>query len=97
MAHTKAGGSTKLGRDSVSKRLGVKIHDGEKAEPGQIIIRQRGTRYLPGRNVGRGGDDTLFALKTGVVRYSEKTKTKFDGSRRKATVVTVKQSEVAAK
>jgi len=89
MAHTKAGGSTKLGRDSISKRLGIKIHDGQKAEPGQIILRQRGTRYLPGRNVGRGGDDTLFAMKSGLVRYSEKTKTKFDGSRRRATVVAV--------
>ncbi len=89
MAHTKAGGSTKLGRDSISKRLGVKIHDGQKAEPGQIIIRQHGTHYVPGRNVGRGGDDTLFALATGTVKYSSKMKTKFDGSRRTSTIVTV--------
>lgn len=89
MAHTKAGGSTKLGRDSVAKRLGVKIHDGARADVGQIILRQRGTRYLPGRNVGRGGDDTLFAMKGGVVKFGTKTKTKFDGSRRRATVVTV--------
>lgn len=89
MAHTKAGGSTKLGRDSVAKRLGIKIHDGQRAEVGQIILRQRGTRYLPGRNVGRAGDDTLFAMTGGVVRFSTKTKTKFDGSRRTATLVMV--------
>ena len=90
MAHTKAGGSTKLGRDSVAKRLGVKIHDGVKTGVGQIIIRQHGTHYIAGANVGRGGDDTLFALKEGVVRFSTKTKTKFDGSRRTATVVAVR-------
>lgn len=91
MAHTKSGGSTKLGRDSRSKRLGVKIHDGEPALVGQIIIRQRGTRYLPGPNVGRAQDDTLFALKDGQVRFSAKTKARFDGSSRKATVVAVQQ------
>lgn len=90
MAHTKAGGSTKLGRDSVAKRLGVKIHDGEPANAGQIILRQRGTRYLPGMNVGRAGDDTLYARSRGTVRFSTKTKTKFDGSRRRATLVAVK-------
>lgn len=89
MAHTKAGGSTKLGRDSVAKRLGVKIHDGEKIASGQIILRQRGTRYLPGKNVRRAGDDTLYAATAGLVKFSEKTKTKFDGSRRRATVVAV--------
>ena len=89
MAHTKAGGSTKLGRDSRAKRLGVKIQDNQKVTVGQIIIHQRGSKYLAGENVGRGGDDTLFALKNGLVRYSTKIKTKFDGSRRTATVVTV--------
>lgn len=89
MAHTKAIGSTKLGRDSISKRLGVKVQDGQKISVGQIIIRQRGTRYLPGKNVTRGGDDTLFASKNGVVKFLSKTKTKFDGSTRKAKLVNV--------
>ena len=90
MAHTKSGGSTKLGRESAAKRLGVKIQDGEPVRPGQIIIRQRGSKYLAGKNVLRGGDDTLYAHVSGTVRYSSKLKTKFDGNRRRATVVTVK-------
>lgn len=90
MAHTKSGGSTKLGRDSRAKRLGVKIHDGGRVLAGQIIIRQRGTKYVPGLNVGRAEDDTLFALKDGKVFFSEKTKRRFDGSVRKATVVAVR-------
>lgn len=89
MAHTKAIGSTKLGRDSISKRLGIKINHGQKAMVGQIIVRQRGTRYLPGENVLRAGDDTLYAGKNGVVKFIAKTKTKFDGSRRYATKVSV--------
>ncbi|MFH0890572.1 MAG: 50S ribosomal protein L27 [Candidatus Liptonbacteria bacterium] len=89
MAHTKSGGSTKLGRDSKAKRLGVKIHDGGKAKIGQIIIRQRGTHYIPGQNVGRGEDDTLFALKDGIVRFYEKTKKNFNRTTRKATLVTL--------
>jgi large subunit ribosomal protein L27 len=90
MAHTKAGGSTKLGRESRSKRLGVKVQDGQPIAIGQIIIRQRGTKYLPGANVGRGQDDTLFALKNGFVKFSTTTKRKFDGLRRIATVVAVR-------
>jgi large subunit ribosomal protein L27 len=89
MAHTKALGSTKLGRDSRAKRLGVKIQDGQKAMVGQIIVRQRGTHYLPGKNVKLGGDDTIFAMKNGVVKFSTTTKKKFDGNRRVATVVAV--------
>ena len=89
MAHTKAGGSTKLGRESRAQRLGVKLQDGHKVMPGQIIIRQRGTKYLPGENVLRGGDDTLYAKKGGMVKFSTKNKIKFDGSRRTATVVAV--------
>jgi large subunit ribosomal protein L27 len=89
MAHTQSGGSTKLGRDSRSKRLGVKIQDGEKVLTGQIIIRQRGTKYLPGKNIGRGGDDTLFALCDGVIKFSSKIKQRFDGKSRRATVVNV--------
>lgn len=90
MAHTKSGGSTKLGRDSQAKRLGVKVQHHQPVAAGQIIIRQRGTKYLPGPNVGRGGDDTLFALAAGKVVFSQKIKRRFDGSRRRATVVAVK-------
>ena len=90
MAHTKSGGSTKLGRDSAAKRLGVKIQDGEKASAGQIIIRQRGSKYIEGENVLRGGDDTLYAGKGGTVKFSDKKKTRFDGSIRYAKVVSVK-------
>jgi large subunit ribosomal protein L27 len=89
MAHTKSGGSTKLGRESRSKRLGVKLNHGQKANAGQIIIRQRGTKYLPGKNVKRAGDDTLYAMKTGTVEFKRTKKTKFDGNRRYATMVMV--------
>ena len=89
MAHTKAIGSTKLGRDSIAKRLGIKIQDGSKVFVGQIIVRQRGTKYLPGSNVRQGGDDTIYAMKNGVVKFTRKTKTKFDRSRYKATMVGV--------
>ena len=89
MAHTKALGSTKLGRDSISKRLGVKLQNGQRVLAGQIIIRQRGTKYVPGRNVLRAGDDTLYAKTGGTVKFFAKMKTLFDGSRRKATFVAV--------
>jgi large subunit ribosomal protein L27 len=89
MAHTKSGGSTKLGRDSIAKRLGVKRQEGQRVSVGQILIRQRGTKYLPGKNVKRGGDDTLYALKEGIVKFTVKTKTNFDGSKRKVTCVNV--------
>jgi large subunit ribosomal protein L27 len=89
MAHTKAIGSTKLGRDSVAKRLGVKLQDGQKVMIGQIIVRQRGTKYTPGTNVIRADDDTLFAGINGTVKFSTKMKSHFDGSRRKATFVQV--------
>lgn len=69
MATSKTGGSTQNGRDSVSKRLGVKLYDGQKVNGGEIIVRQRGTRLHPAKNVGRGGDDTLFALTSGTVKF----------------------------
>lgn len=90
MASTKAKGSTKLGRDSESKRLGVKIADGQLAKVGEIIIRQRGTHYIPGLNVKRAGDDTLYAMKTGRVSFATKKKTRFDGAWRMAKVVNIK-------
>lgn len=69
MSKTKGGGSTRNGRDSQSKRLGVKASDGTLVRAGAIIVRQRGTRVHPGSNVGRGGDDTLFATADGTVRF----------------------------
>ena len=89
MAHTKSGGSTKLGRESASQRLGVKIQDGMPISAGQIIIRQRGTKYTPGLNVRKGADDTLYASINGKVKFYSKMKTRFDGSSRKATFVKV--------
>ena len=69
MAHKKGQGSVRNGRDSHSQRLGIKVYGGQSVGAGGIIVRQRGTRYLPGRNVGRGRDDTLFALTDGVVLF----------------------------
>ncbi len=89
MAHTKAGGSTRLGRDSESKRLGVKRQDGQAVNAGEVLIRQRGTKYLPGLNVGRGADDTLYALKAGVIKFLSKKKTRFDRNQRYVKIVTV--------
>lgn len=71
MAHKKGGGSSKNGRDSESKRLGVKIYGGQAVKAGNIIVRQRGTKYHPGRNMGMGKDHTLFALTDGVVAFSK--------------------------
>ena len=73
MAHKKAGGSSRNGRDSESKRLGVKLFGGQKVNAGGIIIRQRGTRFHPGYNVGCGKDHTLFALKDGFVHFAVRT------------------------
>ncbi|TVR92592.1 MAG: 50S ribosomal protein L27 [Trueperaceae bacterium] len=72
MAHKKGVGSSKNGRDSHSKRLGVKRFDGETVLAGNILVRQRGTRFKPGRNVGLGRDFTIFALRDGVVRFKDK-------------------------
>ena len=80
MAHKKAGGSTSLGRDSQSKRLGVKLFAGQHANAGSILVRQRGTKFHPGENVGRGKDDSLFAKISGVVKFRRLKKKKFDGS-----------------
>ena len=72
MSKTKGGGSTRNGRDSESKRLGVKVFDGTVVQAGAIIVRQRGTKFHPGANVGRGGDDTLFATATGRVKFGRR-------------------------
>ena len=72
MAHKKAGGSSRNGRDSAGRRLGVKKYGGEVVSPGNIIVRQRGTRWFPGENVGMGKDHTLFALTDGIVQFRKK-------------------------
>jgi large subunit ribosomal protein L27 len=70
MSKTKGGGSTRNGRDSQAKRLGVKVFDGTSVPAGAILVRQRGTHFHPGHNVGRGGDDTLFATAAGTVKFA---------------------------
>lgn len=89
MAHTKAKGSTKLGRDSRAKRLGVKVFGGGKIQAGEIIIRQRGSKYFAGEGVKRAGDDTLYAQKTGKVKFSKKNIKRFTGTKNNKTVVSV--------
>ncbi len=87
MSKTKGGGSTRNGRDSAAQRLGVKVYDGQVVTPGTIIVRQRGTHFHPGDGVGRGGDDTLFALVEGHVEF---------GTKRGRRVVNVTPDEPAA-
>ena len=89
MAKTKAAGATKLGRDSLPKYLGVKIFEGQKVKPGMIIVRQRGTKFFPGKNVKKGNDDTLYAVKLGIVKFSTKRKKRFDNSQRIVKIVNV--------
>ncbi len=72
MAHKKAGGSSRNGRDSAAQRLGLKVGDGQQVHAGSILVRQRGTKYHPGNNVGLGKDDTLFAMVTGKVKFERK-------------------------
>lgn len=80
MAHKKAGTSTSLGRDSQAQRLGVKRSGGQAVRAGEILVRQRGTKFHPGKNVKRGGDDTLYSLKAGVVKFLRKKVRRFDGN-----------------
>ena len=81
MSKTKGGGSTRNGRDSQAQRLGVKVYDGGRVSAGSILVRQRGTKFHPGANVGRGGDDPLFATAAGVVKFG------FRGGRKLVDVV----------
>jgi large subunit ribosomal protein L27 len=90
MAHKKAAGSSKNGRDSNPQYLGVKINHGQKAMVGQIIVRQRGTDVLPGANVAIAKDDTLFAMKEGVVVFGTKRKTSFNNSITRKKIVHVR-------
>lgn len=89
MAHKKAAGTTKNGRDSNPKYLGVKANHGQNITVGQIIIRQRGTTVLPGRNVGMGKDRTLFALKDGKVQFATKRKTGFNNDITRKKIVSI--------
>ncbi len=89
MAHTKAKGTSKLGRDSQAKRLGVKIFGGQKIKKGQIIIRQRGTKFRSGAGTELGKDYTIFAVIDGVVKFTKKKVKKFDGNLETCQVVTV--------
>ncbi|MFA6422993.1 MAG: 50S ribosomal protein L27 [Patescibacteria group bacterium] len=89
MAHTKQKGSSKLGRDSQSKRLGVKIYGEQLAKAGSIIIRQRGSNVLSGENTLMGKDDTIYSTIAGKVKFNDIHKRKFDGNIRKAKIVSV--------
>ena len=89
MAHRKAGGTAKNLRDSNPKYLGVKLNHGQKVSVGQIIVRQRGSRYVAGDGVGIGNDHTLFALIDGLVNFSDKRKTHFDGNTIQKKLVSV--------
>ncbi len=90
MAHTKAGGTAKNLRDSQPKFLGIKLSEGQKAKPGAILVRQRGTKVLAGTNVKMGKDHTLYSIKNGVVKFTRKRKTRFDGQTRQYKVVNIK-------
>jgi large subunit ribosomal protein L27 len=89
MSTTKSSGSTRLGRDSQPKYLGIKLFEGQKAKAGQILLRQRGTRFLAGKNVGMGRDNTLFALKEGMVHFASKKLQKFNRAKKLSHVVHV--------
>ncbi len=89
MAKTKSAGTVKTGRDSRPKYLGVKLHGGEKVKTGNIIVKQRGSKFLAGKNVKKGKDDTLYAAKDGTITFATKRKTGFDGKQRKVKVVSV--------
>lgn len=90
MAHKKAQGSTSNGRDSVAKRLGVKRSDGTKVVTGEILVRQRGTKIHPGTGVSIGKDDTLYAMKDGVVKFMKKKMPNFTGALKLRTFVSIK-------
>ncbi|MBI4256654.1 50S ribosomal protein L27 [Candidatus Uhrbacteria bacterium] len=93
MAHKKAGGSTSLGRDSHGQRLGVKVADGAQANAGQILVRQRGTKIHPGKNVQIGGDDTLYAAVAGIVKFTKKMKANFHGALKHRVFANVEKSK----
>ena len=89
MAHKKSGGSTTLGRDSVSKRLGIKKFNGQRVNAGMILVKQRGTKIRPGSNVKKGGDDTLYAQINGMIKFNTKKIRRFNGNLKLARFVSV--------
>ncbi len=89
MAHTKSAGSSKYGRDSQPKYLGIKKSDGSRVKIGDIVVRQRGSKYLAGKGIGRGSDDTLFAMYQGRVKFRAVRKMRFDGTMRRVASVEV--------
>ena len=93
MSKTKQGGSSRLGRDSAAQRLGIKAYDGELVKVGMILIRQRGSKYLAGKNVKVGSDDTIYAMKDGKIKFSSKSKKHFDGSIKVSKVVSVEPTK----
>jgi large subunit ribosomal protein L27 len=97
MSNSKQGGSSRLGRDSAAQRLGIKVNAGQEVKTGMIIVRQRGTRYLLGKNVKKGSDDTIYAMKNGFVKFGSKTKQLFNGTRRTAKIVSVEKVKAKAK
>ena len=92
MAHTKSSGAGKYGRDSQPKYLGIKKFAGELVKTGQILVRQRGTKFVAGSGVKKGGDDTLFALKAGFVKFVTRRKLKFDNSHKYVKMVSINPS-----
>ena len=93
MSKTKSAGATKLGRDSRPKYLGLKVCGGQKVRPGMILVRQRGTKFRAGKNVKKGGDDTLYALKEGIVRFQTKKVKLFNNSRRTTKIIHVEKKK----
>jgi large subunit ribosomal protein L27 len=93
MSKTKAGGSTRLGRDSAGQRLGVKLFGGQFARAGQILIRQRGTKWEPGENVAKGKDDTLYAKIDGHIKFTKKELRKYTGKLKRKTIVNIEPVE----
>ena len=89
MSTAKSAGSTRLGRDSVAKRLGVKMFAGQIANPGNILIKQRGSKFIAGKGVRKGADDTLYSAIKGVVKFTDKNLKTFTGKRRRVKVVNV--------
>jgi len=89
MAHTKAAGSTRLGRESASKRLGVKLFDGQSVKTGFILVRQRGIKWVAGKNVKIGSDDTLYATSNGTVKFTTKKLKRFDGQKKIVKVINI--------
>ncbi len=90
MSTSKSSGSSRLGRDSNSQRLGIKSYAGEIVKKGEIIVRQRGAKFTVGKNVKRAGDDTIYAMKDGIISFTKKTKKNFNGSTKVVSVVNVK-------